>query len=477
MNQATAPHLLEENQFKLLVNMDQTEIGGVGHRLGTSLYLDLISGTGSVKGLHMYEKADGNRYLHMVEGGNLRVANESGGTWTSQDSSQWATSSDVDMVNFIDRHYMIGSGATEYLVYATNTGVCTAVSGDIAGEYLATNGAYLMVIDSANQKAQWSGVATDTFAAADYAQINGYATGVGSFGIGRPFVVFTDSNYLIVDPANVYTSEVRGFGCADHRSIQTVRGHLIYLGREGLYQLAYNESFPIEISRLVRNDWSKDAIFNQIAGTAWTSVASAVIDNRYFCALSNLDSTVKGYTLNDCMLEYDIAAQSLKVHTFTDGGLASVMAQFIDTNGDLDLYAGSNDDKAVYKLFPAATYTDDTSGDVATAVTARLITKDHAFFDTTKQVTVMMNVIALHVKYYASSALTLKYSLDGNETYSTFPETLPATTAGYSWGYEELPLGSECKTISLDISGTGKFMIYGIGYEVDALESTGIDVL
>jgi hypothetical protein len=479
INQATAPHLLGENQFKLSVNTIQREIGGIGHRLGTERYLDLIAGSGPVRGLHMYQKSNGNRYLHMVAGGNLYVADEVNNNWDTQDSSEWNAASEIDMANFINRHYMASSNDTEYLRYATESGnVSAVVSGNIVGRYLATNGPYLMVVDPTNRKAQWSGTATDTFDGADFANINGYATGVGSFGAGRPFVVFTDRNYLIVDPANETSDEVNvGIGCTSHRSIQNVKGYLIFLGKDGFYMLGLNDSFPQEISRVIRNDWSMDAIFNKIDGSNWSVTASGVIDDRYFCALRDLSGNVKGYDLNDVVVEFDVSAQTIKVHTFETGGIGSVFAQFIDENGDLDLYAGSYDSRAVFKMFIPGKFTDANSADEDSDITARIITKDHAFYDKNSGVVTMMNVTNLHFRYKATSALTVKYSLDGDSTYDTLPVTLPATTSGYGWEWKDAAFGFECKQISLDISGTGEWMLYGIGYEVESLGNTGLQLI
>jgi hypothetical protein len=475
INQATAPHLLKVNQFKLLLNINQSEIGAVSHRLGTERFLDLKSGTGPVRGLDMYEKSNGNRYLHMVAGGNLYVSDEVNTEWDEQESSVFSASSDVDMENFINRHYMIGEGASEYLRYAddnsTNT---TKVDGDITGEFLASNGPYLMVVDPTNRKAKWSGVATDTFDVDDYANINGLATGVGSFGIGRPFVVFTNNSYLVVDPANVNTSEVRGFGCVSNRSIQNVRGYLVFLGRDGFYRLGYNESFPRELSRVVRNERSKDALISKIDSTKWEVTASGVIDDRYFCAVRDLSGNVQGYDLDDCVIEYDIANNTIKCHTFTTGGIGSVFSEFIDSSGNLDLYVGSLDNRAVYKMFVADKFTDADSADEDSNVTSRIITKDFAFFDENKRVVEMQNVSDLHFKYKSDAEITIKYSLDGEDTYTEFGTVLPTTSGDYEYEWKELPFGKECKTISLDLSSTGDFIIYGVGFGISSLDNTGI---
>ncbi len=475
-NQATAPHLMADNQFKLLVNVDQSEIGGISHRLGTELFLELIAGAGEVQGLGAYEKADGTRFLHMVEGGNLRVSDETNSQWDSQDTSEWATSSKVDMVNFINRHYLIGDAAGEYLKYATDSGAVSTVAGNIEGSYLAANGAYLMVVDPASQKAQWSAPAADTFDPADFATINGYATGVGSFGNGRPFVVFTANNYLIVDPANITTYEVRDFGCTSHRSIQNIRGYLIYLGRQGFQMLGYNDSFPTDISRMIKNEWSGDAIFNKINGTSWAVTAAGVIKDRYYCAVRDLSANVKGYDLDNVLVEIDPAQQTAKCHTFTTGGLATVMAAFVDKNGDLGMYAGSMDNKAVYKMNVAGVYTDDDSAGAPQTVTSRIVTKDYAFWNVNSGVVQMQNVVGLHFRYQADSAITIKYSVDGDTSYDSFPVTLPVTAAGKAWEWNELTFGKECKTISLDLSCDGKFTLYGFGFEVDPTGSTGIQL-
>ncbi len=118
--------LLADNEFELLVNVTQEQAGNIAHRLGTTRYLNSVSASNQVRGLHSYNKSNGNNYLHMVSGGSLYVNGVS--TWTSQDASEWSTSSDIDMVNFTDRHYMASSVAGERLKYATETGAVTTAT-------------------------------------------------------------------------------------------------------------------------------------------------------------------------------------------------------------------------------------------------------------------------------------------------------------------------------------------------------------
>lgn len=474
MNEATAPHLLGDNQFKLLLNVSQDELGALAHRLGTDQVLGTISGTAPVKGLGTFKPITTTQlnYLHMVTDGDLYVSNEAGGVWDLQESNAFNVNSNINMVNFMGRHYILGS--LDYLKWATESGTTTTVSGDIEGEFIATNGAYLMV--AGGVVAKWSGVGTDTFDAEDYINISGPCTGIGSLGAGRPFIVFTDHSYTIVDPANTTSDEINvGIGCISHKTIQNLRGYIVFLGIDGLYMMGLNDSFPVNITRTLRDDWSKDAVFDQInIGTNFGRAASAVIGDKYYCAIGNLRNPISGYQIDDCVVEFDIASQTSKIHSFYFSDLTNVMTTFKDQNGINSIYAGDKTFKAVYRLFTEDKFTDDIFNGTSTEITARVITKDYAFVNKNSNVVSMQNIASLHFKYYAESALTLKFSLDGKVAYDTASFNLPVTNSDYKWEWKEFAFGKECKTISLDISGTGKWAIYGFGFEINSLNNTGI---
>lgn len=478
-NQHSSPALLAANQAQVLVNISQTQDGSWSHRLGTDLVFDLVAGAAAVKGLHAYNKSDGTYYLHMVEAGNLRVVNEVTSAWDSQDAALFNAASTVEFANFIDKHYLIGSGATEYLSYATEAGAASVVDGNIVGKYLASNGTYLMVAGDPLLKSYWSGVAAETFdTTRDVVNHDAPATGIVAFGSGKPFVIFTENDYTIVNPTSGFTEQVKGFGCPSHRAIAVIGGHLVWPSRQGncFYRLGPNDSYPTEISRLISNDLTVDAIMNRIAGTSWATMAAGVTNDRYLCSIGNLSSTVKGQTLNDAVVELDFAQNSWKVHTMTTGGIGSVFAEFVDTDGMRELYAGSNDTKAVYQLEKVGVYTDDNSAGATSTVTSLARTMHYRFTNKGEEAINMKDVEKLHFLYSAAGAITVKFSLDGNQTYNTLPVTLPATTAGmdWEWTYIDMEADGQCKSISLEISTTGNFSIYGVGIEVESLDNTGI---
>jgi len=125
MNQHSAPNLLRDQDSELAINLSQDEDGAIATRAGSDRYLTQISGTTPVRGLHMFEKPDRTFYLHWVYGGNLYV--DISGAWVAQASSEWSNTSEISMVNFIDRHYMASSAAGEYVRWFTETGSRTYV--------------------------------------------------------------------------------------------------------------------------------------------------------------------------------------------------------------------------------------------------------------------------------------------------------------------------------------------------------------
>lgn len=478
VNQATAPHLLATNQLKFMNNITQSEVGAIGHRRGSERFLEEESGDTSCQGLHMYQKPDGTNYLHAVFGGDLFVADEANERWDRQDGGIFGTTENVDMVNFLGKHYMIGANPESFLRVATESGDVPIVNpgdGGVAGAYLAVNGSYLMVADPDAGVARWSGVGTDTFDANDFVNVPGRIRGVASFGSGRPFVVFTERSYVIVDPVNQTTDEVNvGIGAVSHRSIKNVRGYLIFLSREGFYSLGLNDAYPQEISRMIRNEWDADAIFNRISGTSFRRAAAASLDDRYFCAVRSLTTPVQGEQLDRVIIEFDLASQTVKTHTYQLSEIANVMAEYINDNEELHVYAGSITREAVYKLFVEDKWQDQTFQAIDVDVDATAITKDYAFYDKKTGVVEEQQVMNIHFRYTSDSELTVQVSLDGG-AFEDFV-TLPATDQAKIWEWNDSTFGQYCKNISLKIVGSGKWMLYGLGFEIESTDTTAISL-
>jgi len=549
INEYVGPGLLKTNQFSLLLNVNQSQLGNLAHRLGTNLFLNLVSGANQVRGLQMFYKDDNTYFLHMVHQGNIYVSNEAGAVWTSQvtqANSGLATTSEVDFTNFIGRHYYVGNNATD-LRYVTETGAATiqaAVTGTVdasstastliattsifnvgmvgltitnitdaatrtitaytsptqvtvnsaindtwdgdsiaiylKGKYLATNGAYMMLAgnDIYPRRGYWTSLEGSTTnvpfidVGADYAITDKPHTGVASFGNGRDFIIFTRDNYLTVNPRNGATIQVDDFGCVSHRSISVVQGTAVWLSDKGFMALAYNQAYPQDISLPIKNDLTFAAIFNSINRGTLSATASGVIDDRYFCALQNLTGPINGQTINDCVVEYDFGQSVWRVHSYTAGGLAAVFAKFINLNNQHDLYAGSMDNSAVYKLEVPGIYTDANSAGTPVSVSSVIQTKHYDFGF--KDMADFKNITKIMFKYRSTGTITVRYALDGATTYTALPAVLPISPAGVDWTWQYFIFGKECRTISLEIESSGEYIIHHIGFTITSLTVEGI---
>lgn len=541
INQHTSPFLMRDNEFQLLVNCTQEYMGVLSHRLGSEKFLNTVDATAPVRGLGMYKADDGTNYFHMVCDTDLHVYENSGSTWTVQDSAVWSADSEIDLVSFNNYMYAASSNTTEKLVKfqedgsttedvvaltstasSSSTGSTlvvddniftekmvgltventndsqtrtitaftnpTTVTVDTAindtwdndtieiymyGKYAAKSGAFLMVAHHPvfPERAYVTAPETDTFPGSDFFVADSPITGIGAFGNNRPFVVFSEDSALICDPVSFTTIPIDGFGCASNRSIQTLRGTLIWFDKDAFYALSSGSSIPQEISLPIRNKTTGDAIIDQIASTNYAVVASGVVDDRYRAVLRDLSSNVKGENLDDVMVELDVNQESWKVHTYTANGLGSVFAKFTDANDSSGLYAGSYDSGTVYKLDIPSTYTDEDDTPTAQDVTSIIITK---WYDVSskKAPTFMGKIQAIDFRYYATSSITVKIAFDGNSTYNDFTTLDAYTTTEWTEAYARI--SRQCKQFSLRFETTGDFKLYGFGGQYDNGNSRNI---
>lgn len=540
INQNT-PGLSAINEHDLLVDLTQVQAGNLAHRLGTDRFLSNISSSNQIRGLHEYKKQDGVNYFHTVSGGNLYINDTS--AWALQDSSEWAATSEVDMANFINRHYMASSVSGEYLKYATETSTVTTPvvwtatasssstgstlvatgnvfsefmvgwtinnttdgatrtitaytnattvtvnsaindtwDGDtltisLDGKYLAVNGAYMMLAGNSTfpRRTFYSNVDSGNFSLqTDFFITSQPPTGVASFGNGKTFIIFTRSGYMIADPAQPqYTTEVEGFGCVSHRTVQVVKGGMIYLSDNGFNYIAANEGVPTDISRKITNDLTTDALINKITKSNLTVTAAGVIGDIYYCAVRDLSSTVKGVTLESAVFVIDMSQNNWKVETYPVNNIGSVFARFTNSSGETNLYAGSFTTGTVYKMAVPGLYTDDDKDGTTNAVTATWISKHYEWSNSKNGAIKDVITQRLWFKYKSASTISVSYSLNGSTTYTALA-LLPIYT-DTQWSYNSIDLGAEGRTISLKLSFTGECIIYAIGFEAELEAGTGI---
>lgn len=550
VNQYSDPGLISPNQFELLLNVSQEQLGSISTRPGTTLYNDLIAGSGQVQGMDTYYKSDGTYYFHAFMGGNLRVGNESTNTWDLQESSVVGASSTVEFTNFLNRHYFIGSENTEYLRYATDAGnsvtvkildttadssstgttlvlstglfqegmvgmtihnetdgtsaVITAYTStttvtldttindswdgdDIAiymeGKYLASNGAYMLVAGNDNRRAYWVNALSESTGLpfvdtdADFYETVAPHTGCISFGFGRPFILFTETSIVIIDPARKYFDEIPGnFGCSSHRGAQIIRGNLIYPSRvgKGFYMMGPNDSAPQIISLPVQNNVTLDAVINKISGSAWSTMAAGIKENTYLCYVGNLTGEVHGETIDDCILEYNVMQQSWKVREYSRNGIGSVFCNFIDENGNADLYGASKDNYAIYKMEVYGTYTDDNSSGEGADISSVIVSAPLEFNESSRGTVDEKRIEKFHIKYRSANVITPAAALDGAEAYSTdgLDDFEAKDTNRWYWDYNDY--GQDAKSVGFKLSTSGEFTIFDYGPEISSTDSTGL---
>ena len=386
------------------------------------------------------------------------------------------TSSTVDFINYDDKLYMIGSADEDELIY-TDGGVMESVSGNITGKYLAAGGGRLLV-GGDGRNVYYSDVGTDTFnLTTNKLTLDLGVTGIASLGDLNPFVAFDRDNTYIFDP-NTDTSRKAssGVGCISHYSIAVSNGEAIWLGTDAIYSIYANSPFPTNISAMITNNVSYDAIFNQISGAIKENTFGHIYKNKYYLSVDNLLSTVKGYTLNNCFIVYDLVKNSYSINTYTDNSIGKGIASWKDSNDVIYMISSSRGEEGIYKVEVDGLYTDDDIDGGTNDVTALYRTK---FFNDFRYYPETLKTIEKgFIKITAVAGLSIKYAKDGATTYTDWATT-EATESGYDWHWNELApfADSNVREISLQFSGTGKWTLHHIGFEYSKVAGTGLQII
>lgn len=311
--------------------------------------------------------------------------------------------------------------------------------------------------------------------------VNGYfdteepMTAMIGLGEANPVLVFDQHNCYVFDPDTNYSRKRNGFGCSSHRSLKVLQGNAIWLSHNGFYRFSSSENNPVKISTPIENELTGNAVFNKIVN--FTTAAAGIKKNKYYCSVGNLSGPVKGITLNSCMLVFDLMQQSWSIRTYTTNEIGSCFINWVDSNNQEQLLVTTGNHTSIYQIDSPNIYTDDGSTGTPYAVTATFSTKHFEFKGGTgKNAISIENIKQLidgHLKIYNSSALTIKYALDGATTYTTWTTT-NTTPIGYDWHRELMRAfaDNKFKTISIQVTGTGNWILYGIGLGLEFRENT-----
>lgn len=303
----------------------------------------------------------------------------------------------------------------------------------------------------------------------NFLDLDDAVTGLVSLGEQSPFLGFTKTDAYVFDPKTGYSKKMAGFGCSSHKNIAVVNGTAIWAGRTGVFAYSPSAYVPEELSVLIRNDLFQNGIWDKVTEAGLNSSAAFVDDDKYFLAIGNLSEEVRGLAQNDIVLCFDFAKKAWTAHSYTTNGLGYCFAVYTDATAGKMIVSGSRDDMSIYKMNVADLYTDDDSAGTATAVTATYIHKPIESGELQNNKT----LLDAYMKLYASVALTITYATDGATSFTAWTST-GTTGAGYDWHYQRLaPFGhANLKAISMKIAGTGKWVLYYIGYDLKESQST-----
>jgi hypothetical protein len=305
---------------------------------------------------------------------------------------------------------------------------------------------------------------------ADYFDFDGTVTGITSLGEQAPALVFTKSDAYILDPISRYSRKMEGFGCSSHKNISVIQGNAIWANLNGVYRMSSSMSYPQKISLPLENEVTLNKVWNKITLAGMNASASWSDGNKYYLAIGDLSGTVDGVTLNDVVLVYNFNHQGWQIRTYTTNGIGYCFGEFNNGTSRV-LLAGSRDRKTLYQFEVPDVYTDDTYEGTATDYEALYRTKhfEYKSFSSEKQ------ILDGYVKGLFNTTNDIKIALSGADTYSAWT-TLEATAANFDWGYQRLsPLTpSVCKSFSIEVSGTGKWILYAIGLDIKEKSSSNL---
>lgn len=470
LNQHSDPIVLNENSSPFMADVSIAREGVVSHRRGSTL-LGTVSGSGGVQGSASYDKNDGTHELMMVAGGNLYKW--TGSAWSSVAAAVVSTSSTVDFVNYLNRLYFIGSGATEYLSYWDGSSV-TVVSGNIPGKYLTAGNDRLVVggTDANGRRNYFSAVGSDTITtASDYIDFDAPTTALNIFGESYPFIGADGNRLYVFDPSSQNSRPIdKSTGCTSQSSMKSIQGHVIYLSREGIMRHSPTESFPTKISTALEDEVLGEGVFDNITGTGFGSAAGEVFRNKYYLSVGDLGGTIQGEAMQDTMIVFDIKQSAFTIHRYPANGAGASLVKWIDSDGVGQLMAGSRDNRSVYYLEQAGVYTDENSSGEEIDVEAFYRTKSFDFSGKGVGVEAKKNVGAGFLRAYNPGGLAVSYNPDANTT-TYIPwksESIPTTSSSKRWSWSELmrPGTQTLTNIGFEFRGIGGWRVNTLGFNV-----------
>jgi hypothetical protein len=351
-NTADADTSIGDNQLSGGQNVDINPDKSLDKRLGHTLYGNFMGTTTGVLGLVAHEPAGGTTELLSVY--DTSVMRYVSGTWTALTSVTMTTNKQADSAHFpLTAKTYITNGTDAIVKYTSGTSGDQTDASFKKGKYIIHFKNRLLVANVSSQAdyVWYTDLGVDTFSANNYFRVEGEVTGMEV--LYDKVLIFTKRKIYILQNFS-FNGTAAGpeaviplrtdFGAIYDRTIKKVNNVVYFLGQSSEGIAAVYATDGLNVTHEFSNPIQSDTDLSALAPAQLTSAAATAWGRFYRLAV-----TPTGQTQN--LREYlwdTISKRWLPPYTNGLGGLSCYVTY--ESSGQLDVYAGSQNDGRVYKL-------------------------------------------------------------------------------------------------------------------------------
>ena len=421
MNQGFNPFIIDDGDFIYLKNVSQDELGTLGKDGGYTID-KLLRGSGKVDRLHTNINALGVQTVLGVNNGGL-YKRTGATTWDTIDASAFTADAVVSSVDYMGSAYF---ATPNDVVSSTNLTTVTDISADnggssVKGKFLEVlNGVmYLgniidiytsnMVVYTNLQDHVFSNPTEenhDTYETTSHTiTVDGAITGLKAYqGL---LLIFTEDAVWYFNPQTLEISRLANTGAVSNDTIVEVNSVLYWANRDGVFRFN-GESIPELISIPIMN-WSTNALWRVIDGSAWGTMRAVDFEGKYMLAVGDLVGQMPGddATQSGVVIVYDTYKDTW---SFLTDHPVNAWTRFVNADGNQRLMFGSGDDASTYIKDYSYSYN-------GTAIDAVVRTKYFNFADPEAIKKLHKFYLTYRPEGETGKYITLKTAIDGSNSY------------------------------------------------------------
>ncbi len=341
VNQSVSRLLAADNELSFAENVELEKVGSVHKVRGYSMRGSSVHAGYNILGMvNANRPSDGEKKQIVIADGasssDAYTFNPTNNTWTPHHLGL-STGSKAEFESFLNGFYMVNySDATRFNdlnQWYTTTNVTSAAKAKYIKQYLSRiylgnvvssgtaypsrvtysdlpNGSPLQT--TWNDSVNYFDVSTD-----DGDVITGLEVNANRLLIFKRYSLYRyDTNTLYQVPGCP--------GTVSQRSVKNIQGHTLYLADNGIWD--YDGGTATLISRKIQE------IIDGMSTKSLTNASAWVKTDHYYLYLGDINNTRFGLTINNCLLDYDIAKQSFTWRSLKDNPLAWMVYPDDNTN-------------------------------------------------------------------------------------------------------------------------------------------------